>query len=144
MHRRVLAALLALGAAGCSDITYQAPTAWSADVLPVGPVGQAVDGNSAAASQGRRTTEVGISIDGQPGTTYSWRVNLGTCASPGPLLGGQGAYPDFTAEADGEGEVTRTFVSALMESGEDYHVTVLLGAEGTTIVGCGNYNELSF
>jgi hypothetical protein len=144
MHRRVvLAALLALGAAGCSDINYQAPTAWRADILPVGPVDQGVAGSSAAASQGRRTTEAGISIDGQAGATYSWRINQGTCASPGPLLGGQGAYPSFTAEADGEGEVQRTFISALMETGEQYHVTVLL-AGGNTIVGCGDYNELSF
>lgn len=144
MHRRaVLAALLALGAAGCSDISYQAPTAWRADIDPVGPVGQAVTGSSAAASQGRRTTEAGISVDGQPGVTYAWRINSGTCAAPGPLLGGQGAYPNITAEADGEAEVIRTFISALMETGEQYQVTVLLSGT-STIVGCGDFSELSF
>ena len=142
MQRRS-ALLLALAAlAACSEITYQAPVAWRGTMLPRNDSG--VTGSVAAVSQGRNNTEAGMDVDGNPGTTYGWQINRGTCASPGPILGGRGAYANVTTNASGEGTIETTFIAALMPRDEQFHAVVVDAQSRTTILACGDLAEASF
>lgn len=142
MHRSS-AVLLALAAlAACGEITYQAPVAWSGSLLPRNDSN--VTGTVAAVSQGRRNTQAGIDVVGEAATTYGWQINEGTCASPGPILGGRGAYADVTTNANGEGSVEFTFVSDLMPSGEQFHAVIVNAQNRSLILACGDLTEASF
>lgn len=140
---RPSAVLLVLAAlAGCGEITYQAPVAWRGTMLPRNDSG--VTGSVAAVSQGRNNTEAGMDVDGAANTTYGWQMNQGTCASPGPILGGRGAYANVTTDSDGEGSVESTFVAALMPRGEKFHAVIVDPQNRTTILACGDLEEASF
>jgi hypothetical protein len=130
------------GTVACSDVTYQPQTAFSANVLPLStpPVRATV----AAVSQGRRETRAGIELTGAGGTTYGWQINEGTCATPGPMLGGRGAYPDVVTNAGGGGEVNQTFIAGLMRRGDSYHAVIVDAATRANILACGNFEQLQF
>ncbi|HLM68531.1 MAG TPA: hypothetical protein VK358_13425 [Longimicrobium sp.] len=135
-----------LGAACLGDSTYQPPTAYRARLLPV--AGSTVSGTVDAVSQGRSETEAGLNAQGEPGTTYGWQINEGSCAQPGRILGGRGAYPDFTTNAatasnPGRGRVDETFIVGLIMREDPYHA-VILNAARTTILACGNFERLTF
>jgi hypothetical protein len=142
MHRpfAVLLALAALTA--CSDITYQAPVAWSGTLLPRNDSG--VTGSVAAVSQGRTNTEAGLDVVGDANTTYGWQINRGTCASPGAILGGRGAYANVTTNNNGDGTVPTTFISALMPRDEDFHAVIVDSQNRSLILACGDMADVSF
>jgi hypothetical protein len=142
MHRSS-AVLLALAAlAACGDITYQAPVAWSGTLLPRNESG--ITGSVAAVSQGRSNTEAGIDVVGADNTVYGWQINQGTCSSPGPILGGRGAYANVTTNNNGDGSVPSTFISALMPEGEDFHAVIVDAQNRSLILACGDLNEAAF
>lgn len=147
LTRSVTAALFCTLTAAClGDATYQPPTAYRARLLAVG--GSEVAGTVDAVSQGRNETQAGLNVQAEPGATYAWQINEGTCDSPGPMLGGRGAYPDFTttnasATNPGRGRVDETFIIGLMNREDDYHA-VIMNAARTTILACGNFERLTF
>lgn len=142
-----LALFCTLGAGCLGDATYQPPTAYRARLVPT--TGNALSGTVDAVSQGRNETQAGLNVIGEPGTTYGWQINEGTCAQPGPLLGGRGAYPDFTttdasSTNPGRGRIDETFVIALMERERPYHAVIVNPANRATILACGNFDRLTF
>lgn len=146
-HMKILqAAAVAAALTGtfaCSEVTYQPQTAFSASVLPL--TTPAVRATVAAVSQGRRETRAGMELaGGVPGTSYGWQINEGTCANPGDMLGGRGAYPDVVADASGTGEVNQTFIAGLMRRGDSYHAVVVDAATRANILSCGNFEQLQF
>lgn len=140
---RPLAVLLVLAsAAACSDITYQAPVAWRGNLLPRTDAG--ITGSVAAVSEGRRQTLAGIEIDGPAGTTFGWQINTGTCAQPGAILGGRGAYADITTNSSGEGRIEETFISGLMPEDRDHHAVIVEANNRSLIHACGDLEVASF
>lgn len=142
MYRPLAALLLLASAAACSDVTYQAPVAWQGTLLPRTDLG--VTGAVAAVSQGRRQTEAGFEMDGPANETFGWAINTGTCANPGPILGGRGAYANVTTNNNGEGRIQSTFVSALMSEGEQFHAVIVDADNRSLILACGNLEVASF
>lgn len=147
LTRSLAAALFCTLGAGClGDSTFQPPTAFRARLLPV--QGSGISGTVEAISQGRRETAAGLNMVGTPGTTYGWQINEGSCAQPGPMLGGRGAYPDFTTNAEdasqpGRGRVNETFIVGLITREDPFHA-VILNAGRTTILACGDFERLEF
>ncbi|HEX5869586.1 MAG TPA: hypothetical protein VFY65_04160 [Longimicrobium sp.] len=142
MYRRFAALLLLASATACGDLTYQAPVAWRGTLLPRTDAG--VTGSVAAVSQGRRQTEAGFEMDGASNTTYGWAINTGTCANPGGVLGGRGAYADVATNNSGEGRIESTFVSALMAPGEQFHAVIVNATNRSLILACGDLEEAAF
>ncbi|HEX2206343.1 MAG TPA: hypothetical protein VHG93_01570 [Longimicrobium sp.] len=140
MYRPFAALFLLASAAACSDITYQAPVAWQGGLLPRTEDG--ITGSVAAVSQGRRQTEAGIDLDGRANATYGWQINTGTCTSPGPILGGRGAYANIVTNSSGEGRIVSTFISALMEPGEQFHAVIVDAENRSLILACGNLEQV--
>ncbi|HEX6368086.1 MAG TPA: hypothetical protein VF006_04075 [Longimicrobium sp.] len=142
MYRPFAVLLLLASSAACSDLTYQAPTAWRGTLLPRTEAG--ITGSVAAVSEGRRQTQAGFEMDGTAGTTFGWQMNHGTCANPGPILGGRGAYANVTTNASGEGRVESTFISVLMSPGEQFHAVIVDAQNRSLILACGDLEEASF
>jgi len=145
MSNRRLAVLglgLGFAASGCLDVNYQTPTPFQAEL--VGVSGEAITGSVAAVSDGRNSTETGITVNMAAARTVGWQINEGTCSAPGSMLGSLGAYPNITANAAGVGRVERTFVRALMEPDGKYHAVVVNATNRTQILACGNFSVKTF
>jgi hypothetical protein len=142
MPRPFAPVLLLAALAACSDINYQAPVAWQGSLLP--RTDAEVTGSVAAVSQGRRQTQAGIEVNGPLNTTLGWQINLGTCDAPGAILGGRGAYADFTTNETGVGRISNTFISALMPPDGQFHAVVVDPDNRSVIVACGNLERASF
>jgi hypothetical protein len=142
MHRRSTVLLTLAALAACSDVTYQAPVAWGGTLLPRNESG--VTGSVAAVSQGRSNTEAGIDVVGADNTVYGWQINSGTCASPGSILGGRGAYANVTTNSNGDGTVASTFISALMPEGGEFHAVIVDAQNRSLILACGDMTEAAF
>ena len=141
-RRLLLTLVLACAtAAGCSDITYTAPIAFEAHLQ--NRIGDGVTGQVAAVTQARNT-QAGLDVNGQEATKYGWQINNGTCAQPGPIVGGRGNYPDVTTNSDGLGTIERTFVSELLTSDREYHAVLVDAATRQTIIACGELEQKFF
>lgn len=134
-----LGGLLALGA--CNEaLTYPGAVPFQADLAPVGQSG--IIGVVSAVSQGRNTTETAIGIEeALPLTRYAWRIQNGTCATPGGVIGGPGAYPDFTTNSEGAGEFVGGFLNLLLLRDTPYIAAVYGGANRDQMVACGPLEE---
>lgn len=138
-----LALFCTLGAACLGDSTYQPPTAYRARLLPT-MAGSSISGTVDAVSQGRRETAAGLNAVGELDTKYGWQINEGSCAQPGPMLGGRGGYPDFTTDDEGRGRVNETFIVGLIERERPYHAVIVDATTRTTILACGDFERLTF
>ena len=90
------------------------------------------------------TSNYPIDITGAEATRYGWQINNGTCAEPGPVVGGRGNYPDVTTDADGRGTIERTFVSEVLTSDREYHAVIVDAATRQTIIACGDLEQKFF
>lgn len=144
MFKPFAALALTLAVSACSDITNQSPVAFQGTLA--GTIGgQSFTGSVAVASQGRNSTEAGIEVVlPTAGTKVGWQINEGTCASPGEIVGGRGAYVDLTAGNDRVARVERTFISGRLSAEGRYHAVVLEPVNRTTVLGCGNLERVQF
>jgi hypothetical protein len=140
-RRLLLTLALACAATACADITYTAPIAFEARLQ--NRTGDGVTGQVAAVTQ-HRNTQAGLDVSGQEATTYGWQINNGTCAQPGPIVGGRGNYPDVTTDADGQGTIERTFVAELLVTDREYHAVLVDAATRQTIIACGELEQKFF
>lgn len=145
MYKRFAALALALGASSaCSDITGQSPVAFQGDLA--GTLGgQSISGSVAAASQGRNTTQAGIEAVLPAGLTrVGWQINTGTCASPGALFGGRGAYVDLTPNNSGVARLERTYISASLSENGTYHAVLVDATDRSVVLACGDLERVQF
>ena len=128
-----LAAVLAL--AGCKGTTAPLLTQWEGTLFPVRPA--TVGGRVVAVTQHGRT-DLGILIeDGEPDTTYGWRVNAGTCESQGTMQGGIASYTLLDASGGGSAEGSAS-ISQLFRPDDQYAARVYVFDEGQdAVVACG-------
>lgn len=134
----LLAGLAAL--ASCGDTTAPLVTAWRATLTPVLPY--AISGRAAALTQAGRT-RVTISIEGgEMEDRYSWRVERGTCAAPGALVGGVASYPPLEPGTGGSADAEAS-ISELFQFGDDLIVRVLVDGEGLAVItaACAPFEE---
>jgi hypothetical protein len=73
---------------------------------------------------------------GHPGHRLSWHVHIGSCATPGAILGTNELYPALVIKADGNGQATAALPLDIPRSGL-YHVD-LHPSRATTILACGD------
>lgn len=139
-HTRLIAAFTLATAAACSDITHTEAVALQGRLTSRTEDG--VFGQAAAVSQ-FRNTEAGIDVTGASLTTYGWQINHGTCAQPGPILGGRGNYPDVTTTDRGTGQIQRTFVSEILRDGEEYHGVIVDAATRKIVLACGDLRDVT-
>jgi hypothetical protein len=144
MFKPYAALALTLFVSACSDITNQSPVAFQGTIA--GTVGgQSFTGSVAVASQGRNATEAGIEVVlPTAGTKVGWQINEGTCANPGEIVGGRGAYVDLTAGNDRIARVERTFISGRLTADGRYHAVVVNSTDRTVVLGCGNLERVQF
>lgn len=127
-------------AAGCGDATAPLVTAWRATLSPVLPY--AISGRAAALTQAGRT-RVTISIEGgEAAESYAWRVERGTCAAPGALVGGVASYPPLEPGTGGSADAEAS-LSELFRFGDDLIVRVLVDGEGPAVItaACAPFEE---
>ncbi|MEK9501111.1 hypothetical protein [Gaopeijia maritima] len=125
---------------GCGDTTAPLVTAWRATLTPVLPY--AISGRAAALTQAGRT-RVTISIEGaEIESSYAWRVERGTCAAPGALVGGVASYPPLEPGAGGSAEAEAS-LAELFQFGDDLIVRVLVDGEGPAVItaACAPFEE---
>lgn len=130
----------ALLVAGCTSGTEPSATLWEATLAPVPPAN--VTGSAAAVAQfGRTLASVEIRL-AEPGVTYGWRVEAGTCQAPGQIQGGSAIYPPLIADQTGVAPADAV-VPGVLKSGSLYVVRVLRepGGPGEQAVACGELVE---
>jgi hypothetical protein len=127
--------------AGCNTGTNPVQTRWEADLEPVPPA--IVGGQVAAVTQFGRTHASIQITHGEPGSTYAWRLNAGTCASVGETQGGEAAYPILTAGESGSASADAV-LSAVFRPDQVLVARVILQSEGNqeTVVACGALQEM--
>jgi len=124
---------------GCSSSTAPVITTWEGDLAPEPPA--VLGGRVAAVTQFGRT-QISIRIEeGEPGVTYGWRVNAGTCEAEGEIQGGVASYPLLspgeTGTASGE-----TTVAEIFRSGDSYAARVYRSTgTGELVEVCGPLHE---
>lgn len=139
-HRTTGAALgfLCLALA-CSSATDVQLLAWEGDLQPTGPAGP--NGSVAMVSQYGRT-DASILIEGAlADTTYAWRINRGTCAVEGTIVGGAAVYPALTTDEEGT-ETVDASIPGSLDAGSTYAARVLLPAEAGNVVACGDLSRV--
>ena len=132
--------LLAPFLSTCSDSTGPIFTFWEGTLEPVRH--NVVGGQVVAVTQHGRT-DVGISLeDGDPGTTYGWRVDSGTCDQDGTIQGGPASYPLLLPGPEGSASA-EAIISALFKPGKQFSGRVFLSGEGASgeVVACGEMEE---
>lgn len=133
--------LAALGSVfGCGDATGPLVTTWQATLTP--SLAFAVGGRAAALTQGGRT-QATITLDnGDPGLTYDWRLEWGTCSAPGALIGGVASYPPLEPGPGGTASAEAA-LAELFDTGDTFIVRVLLDGEGVavTTVACAAFQQ---
>jgi hypothetical protein len=132
----IIVPLLAL----CSTPTDTVPVTWEADLAPVAP--SSVNGAAAAVTQFGRT-QASIEIEqAEPGVTYGWRIEAGTCQTPGVIQGGVAVYEPLVAGEAGRA-TAEAGISVEFRSGSSFAVRVFrpAGGGGETIVACGSLVE---
>jgi len=126
--------LLAGGlAAACSSGTGPVFTQWEGDLMPIPPA--TVGGRAVALTQFGRT-EVSIQIsDAEPGVSYAWRVDSGTCQNAGIIQGGDASYPGLTPGPGGTA-TANAILSVIFPATGAFAVRVLL-EDTEEVVSCG-------
>lgn len=131
--------LLAVGSlAGCGSSTAPLLTQWEGDLLPLPPY--TVGGRVAAVTQQGRTDAAVQIEEGEPEVTYGWRIETGTCQSPGTIQGGVASYPPMTPGTGGTASAETTIPDLFREK-EQYSARVFLDATGE-VVSCGQLQLL--
>ena len=132
--------LLAGGLAwACSSSTAPLFTQWEGNLVPIPPA--TVEGRAAAVTQFGRT-EISIQItDAEPGVSYGWRVDTGSCQNPGILQGGDASYPGLTPGPGGTA-TANAILSALFPATGAYAARVFL-EESEKVVACGELGLIS-
>ncbi len=122
--------------AACASGTEPEIYAWEGEL--VGTPGNPLNGNVAVISQFGRT-EVSIQIEGgEPAATYAWRINEGTCAQEGDLLGGAASYPDLETNGEGTATANNTLAGSLRPDG-GFAARVLADA---VVSACGELRQV--
>jgi hypothetical protein len=141
LPRRMLGLLLlAPLLSTCSDSSAPIFTFWEGPLEPVRS--SFLSGRVVAVTQHGRT-DAGITIqDGDPGTTYGWRIDSGTCDQQGAIQGGTAVYPPLLPSQGGSASAETT-ISALFRSGKQFSARVFLSGEGGSdeVVACGDLEE---
>ena len=141
LFRRFLGLLvLALFLSTCSDSTTPLLTFWEGALDPVGP--NVLGGRVVAVTQHGRTN-VGISIrDGDPETTYGWRMSSGTCDQEGAILSGPAAYPPLLT-GQGGSATAEAVISTLFKPGLQFSARVFRSEDGDPeeVVACGDLEQ---
>lgn len=131
----LLSMLAASLLSGCSSSTAPVITTWEGDLAPEFP--SVLGGRVAAVTQFGRT-QISIQIEeGEPGVTYGWKVNAGTCQTEGEIQGGTASYPPLAPGPSGtaSGETT---VAEVFRSGDSYAARVYRSTgNGEVVVACG-------
>jgi hypothetical protein len=124
----------------CSSTTAPLVTQWEGFLAPVLP--HTVGGRGAAVTQ-FGGTQASIQIEeGEPETTYQWRVHEGTCQEPGLIQGGVASYPSLLTTPSGSSAASAS-LSEIFESGDQYAVQVFLSTEaGVEVVACGELEQV--
>jgi hypothetical protein len=120
----------------CGSSTEPVLTIWEGDLEPVPPA--TVGGLVAAVSQFGRT-EASIRVtDAEPGETYLWRIDSGTCQEAGETQGGVAAYPPLTPGQSGTAS-TDAVLASVFRADRDFAARVFLagGAGEDRVVACG-------
>jgi hypothetical protein len=89
-------------------------------------------------------TEASIHItDAEPDSTYSWRIDAGTCDASGKTQGGVATYPLLTPGASGSA-ATDAVLAAVFRPDHDFAARVILQGPGgaETVVACGVLEEM--
>lgn len=124
---------------GCESSTAPVITTWEGTLAPRPP--HFMSGRVAAVTQFGRTI-VSIQVEeGEPGVTYGWRLNAGTCQQEGEIQGGTASYPPLnpgeTGTASGE-----TTLAEVFRDGDTYAARVFLSTGGSEeMVACGELNR---
>mgnify|MGYP001828187286 CR=1 FL=1 len=140
--RRPFRGLLFLASllSACSDSTGPIFTFWEGTLEPIRP--SLVGGRVVAVTQHGRT-DVGINMeDGDPGTTYAWRVDSGTCQEEGIIQGGAAQYP-LLLPGHGGSDSAEATLSALFKSGKQFAGRISrVNEDGSEqVVACGELEE---
>jgi len=128
--------------AACSDSTAPLYAFWQGDLSPVRT--STVVGRVVAVTQHGKT-DIGINIqDAEPGATYGWRVELGTCGGTGKIQGGPASYPPLVPSQGGAASAEAS-VASLFKPGRQFAGKVYRSGEGggEEIVACGDLEETS-
>lgn len=131
-HRRTAPLGLALLLMACSSPTAPETSLWEGDLAPVVP--STVSGVVAAVSQfGRTVTSIELR-QGQAGSTYTWRIDSGTCAEPGQIQGGNALYPQMVAGEAGTASADASLPGHFVTSVQ-YAARII--DESDVVVACG-------
>jgi hypothetical protein len=139
-RRTPWAPFLLLLLAGCSSPADPVATLWEGVLDPVPPGG--VAGSAAAVAQFGRTLASVEIRQALAETTYRWRIESGTCSSPGQVQGGLAIYPPLTASLAGTASMDAV-VPGVLRSGSRYIVRVAREASAgdEVVVACGELVE---
>lgn len=135
---RITAGVLILALTSCSS-GLEPALLWEATLDPVLP--SPVSGTVAAVTDAGRT-QIGIQIrEAEPGVTYRWRVDTGTCEAAGQLQGGLASYPSLVPGSSGTASA-EAIISAVFSSGSSYAARVAREENGgEVVVACGVLEE---
>lgn len=137
------AGFLACGAlatlAACVDLGSAEPAiTWEAELVPA--LDQPELGGQAALVAQLSRTDAGIGIRGaQPGATHTWRVRMGTCATPGEGIGPESDYPQLVVNELGEASAEMQ-IGHRLTTDTSYHAEVRASPTDTTRIACGNFH----
>jgi hypothetical protein len=105
------------GEAGWEHLAFQAAFLWSAD---------------------QQVLVAGVQVENdEVDAVRTWRLNYETCASGGEILGVTAHYPDLVIQSNGVGTVETGF-NAVIDPGDDFHVTFYAGPSDDTLIACVN------
>jgi hypothetical protein len=112
-----------------ADITSNDPNLWTlfgtANVI-------------ANEGEGAFTASIEIRND-EPGVERPWHVHLGTCATGGPILGDDAAYPRLSTGLDGASALAITIRGITLDPNVAYSVNVHESdLYFTTLIACGD------
>jgi hypothetical protein len=89
------------------------------------------------------TTFVTVRLVGAAPGTYHWHLHVGTCDSPGALLGDRSQYQPITVGVDGAATIAET-MALEPPSGGNYHIIIHQGVDPNNegnVVACGTLLE---
>lgn len=133
---------LGLLLSACSDSAAPLYSFWEGSLTPVLP--GFVEGGVVAVTQHGKT-DIGITIEnGDPGVVYGWRIDSGSCQSPGEIQGGPASYPPLIPGQGGSASA-ETSIRSLFRPGEELAGRVFRSAAGGSeqVVACGNLEDKS-
>lgn len=122
----------------CVDLAASdaAPTLWETALSP--EIGYPdLTGQAAAVSRAQGTT-IGIAIHGaEPGAQHTWKMRIGSCATPGQGIGLDTDYPALVVDGAGDASA-EVALGPRLALGNSYHVEVRVSAADSSRVACGD------